>query len=210
MARFLGLFLSLALVGCTAPADRFDAFERRVVDGGTTSGCVAARTTRRTTAAPPDVTGDHLLAITASFAMATPLQFRCATTFTADGDGGVLGLSCLPLLVDDDDTAEDERAPTGDALVATGVPVGADGSFCANIGGVVPGVANPISGSDVVTTDAGLDLAGTLTSADGFCGTFTGGIVQPFESDIMGTFAAVRVPTGAEGSDLPAPVKACP
>jgi hypothetical protein len=202
----------LSLAGCVKPEDRFDAFEERVVDAGQLVSCATAR--ERTPGAPlaaiPDVSGAHLLSILVSFAPTKPLQFRCETSFEPLGSGGSLGLSCSPLIVDDDDTEEDERAPIGDLLGQDNVQVDADGGFCATIVGTVPGDANPISGSDIVTAEEGLDLNGTLLDADRFCGTFTGAITQPFSSAISGTFGAVRVEADAEGADLPAPVTACP
>jgi hypothetical protein len=204
--------LALSLAACVSPTERFEAFEERVVDAGqVVNTCAMARERRIGPArAIADISGEHLLAIAVSFAPSAPLQFRCSTSLAMDGAEGTLDLSCLPLLVDDDDTPEDERAPVGEALAQDNILVMADGTFCATIVGTVPGDANPISGADIVTDENGLELSGTITDADQFCGTLEGMINQPFVSEINGTFGAVRVTPGAIGEDLPAPVSDCP
>lgn len=202
-AASIAALASLSLLACVKPAERFDAFQERVIDAAqATSSCDDPVGT----ALPelPDVTGEFLLSIAVSFAPDSPLQFRCATTLRPAGAEGALDLSCTPLTVDG-------RTDIGDVLGKDDVLVRVDGTFCAPIVGTVPGDANPISGSDIVTSDTGLVLGGTLTSADGFCGDINGGITQPFVSDeITGTFGAVRIDTpGATGADLPDPVKEC-
>jgi hypothetical protein len=212
MSSAAQILLALALLaGCVSAPERFDDFGERVIDAGAINTCATERArvtgARRALA---DVTGEYLMAIAVSIAPSTPIQLRCATALSPIGDEGLLDLSCLPLLVDDDDTAEDERAPIGDALGQDNVLVTADGAFCATIAGTVPGAANPVSGSDIVTDEGGIDLNGTLVDPDLYCGTITGTLTQPFASEISGTFGAVRVAPGAVGAELPAPVVGCP
>jgi hypothetical protein len=58
---------------------------------------------------------------------------------------------------------------------------------------MVTGMANPITGSDIVAT---LALDGVIQSEDLFCGSVTGMVTQPLMLDLMGsTFAGVRVPS---------------
>lgn len=203
-SALIAVLAALPLVACVAPEDRLTEFEQRVVDSGpVATGCGETARVVTQAHAVEDISGEFLLAIAVSFASNSPLQFRCATTLTPAGDGGTVDLSCTPLTVDG-------RVNIGEPLGDDNVPVGADGSFCPVIAGTVPGDANPISGSDIVTTADGLALDAVILDADGWCGSFTGAITQPFMSDINGTFGAVRITPGAEGADLPEPVKDCP
>jgi hypothetical protein len=178
--------------GCLKPEDRFDDFVERVVDAGATGGLCESQ--------PVDISGEFLLSISVSISPDTPLRFRCATELVANA---ALDLQCTPLTVAG-------GSDIGDPLGQDDIPVEFDGSFVAVIVGTVPGDANPISGSDIVTSDAGLMLSGRSCSADDFCGTVAGTITMPFEGPIDGTFAAVRIAPGLEGDDLPEPVFACP
>ncbi len=162
-----------------------------------------------------DVNGTFLLALEATIAPGLPLQFLTTVKFTEDaaGGGGTLDLDLQPLALDLGSTTS-PRTPVGDPIVAHGVPVAADGSWVADLGTVaVPGAANPLTGSDI---SANVVLHGVIQSADLMCGTVTGKIFSPIQSDLAGsTFAAARVPPEAaqDPSKLPgegAMLVACP
>lgn len=141
-----------------------------------------------------DVSGDFLFALAAVIDPAHPLQFYATVTFTATADGGTLDMQLQPLSLDQGGTTM-PRQPVGEVLPLVGVPVDASGGFMVTIDQpvMVTGMANPITGSDIVAT---LALDGVIQSEDLFCGTVTGMVTQPLMLDLMGsTFAAVRVPS---------------
>jgi hypothetical protein len=141
-----------------------------------------------------DVTGDFLFALAAVIDPAHPLQFYATVTFTPAPEGGTLDMQLQPLSLEQGGTTM-PRQPVGDVLPLMGVPVDASGGFMVSIDQpvMVTGMANPITGSDIVAT---LALDGVIQSEDIFCGTVTGMVTQPLMLDLMGsTFAAVRVPS---------------
>lgn len=141
-----------------------------------------------------DVNGDFLLALAAVIAVETPLQFYATVTFTPSADGGMLQMNLQPLSLDPGETTA-PRQPVGDALMLQPVAVNATGGFELPISEpvMVTGMANPITGSDIVAT---LNLSGTIQSEDLFCGTVTGMVTSPLMLDLTGSsFAAVRVPS---------------
>jgi hypothetical protein len=195
--------LALALTACVDASARFDEFSRNVVDASTVvNTCSEPGAGGTPLAELPDISGEHLLAIKTNLS-SLPLQFRCAAGLSPQDEGGLLDLSCTPL-------DKDTRTDVGDPLGQDNVLVNPDGAFCATFVGTVPGAANPISGSDVVTDDDGLELSGLLQDADAFCGTFEGNITAPFNGRITGSFGAIRITPGATGDDLPQPVLECP
>lgn len=141
-----------------------------------------------------DISGDFLFALAAVIDPAHPLQFYTTVTFTATADGGTADMQLQPLSLDQGGTVA-PRQPVGEVLPLLGVPVDASGKFQVMIAQpvMVTGMANPITGSDIVAT---LNLDGVIQSEDLFCGTVTGMVTQPLMLDLMGsTFAAVRVPS---------------
>ncbi len=141
-----------------------------------------------------DVSGDFLLALAAVIAPETPLQFYATVTFTPSADGGMLQMNLQPLSLDPGETTI-PRQPVGDSLTLQPVAVNATGGFELPISEpvMVTGMANPITGSDIVAT---LNLSGTIQSEDLFCGTVTGMVTSPLMLDLTGSsFAAVRVPS---------------
>lgn len=141
-----------------------------------------------------DINGDFLLALGAVIAPETPLQFYATVTFTPSADGGMVAMLLQPLSLDPLATTV-PRVPVGDALSVGPVPVTAAGSFELPIQEpvMVSGMANPITGSDIVAT---LNLSASIQSEDLFCGTVTGMVTAPLMLDLTGsTFAAVRVPS---------------
>lgn len=141
-----------------------------------------------------DINGTFLLALAAVIAPEFPLQFYATVTFTPDGVGGSVALELQPLSLDPQTTTT-PRQPVGDSLMVGPAMVNAAGTFDLPITEpvMVTGMANPITGSDIVAT---LNLAATIQSEDLFCGTVTGAVTSPLELDLAGsTFAAVRVPS---------------
>jgi hypothetical protein len=191
--------LALASSACVKTAERFDEFSARVVDADpTASGCTPLTGVE-------DLSGQHFLAISVSVSPTQPLKFTCATTYDGSDGGGELALSCTPLKVSG-------LTPIGDPLVGSG-EVAADGTFSITFGteadpATVPGMANPISGSDISTN--GLTIDGTVCNASFFCGSLAGSIQQPPVGDVTGSFGGVRIDPGTEGDDLPEPVVECP
>lgn len=183
---------ALVATACVKPEERFDEFHERVTDAGPSSGSCTSRLA--------DLTGEFLLAISVSVSPDRHLQFRCALAQSGDN---VLDLACTPLTVEG-------RTDVGDALGEEGIEVAADGTFVAAIAGTVPGAANPISGSDIMTSAEGLELSGSTCAEDFFCGELAGTIEQPPVGPVTGSFGAQRIEAGATGDDLPAPVVACP
>jgi hypothetical protein len=120
------------------------------------------------------------MALSTELSPQQPVVFLQSVTANAAG----LAISLQPL------AAADRTTPVGAPIVAS-FPVAADGSFILDIpGGIIPGEANPITGTQAV---ADLHLEGTACPAS-FCGTVTGHLYQPIDYDLTSsTFRAERV-----------------
>lgn len=138
------------------------------------------------TPAQPNISGDHLLAISVIIAPETPLQFLA----TVSHEDGILRMSLQPLSLDPQATTT-PRLPVGDPLDANG-EIADDGTFVLDLGEVsVRGASNPITGSDIVAT---LRLEGRVDSPDSWCGDVSGFVSQPLMLDLTGsTFAGTRI-----------------
>ena len=195
------VYLSLAAClagGCPDPDARLDAFleaseeERNVPPPKEDLGSTLA-----------DINGDFLLALSSVIDPDHPLQFYCTAMLVQNPDGtGTLSLNFQPLSLDPQSTTT-PRQPVGDALLFEDIQVSAEGAFTLDLGAVaVTGMANPITGSDIVTE---LRYAGFIQSADFICGNITGAVLVPLDYDLMGsTFAAIRVEDTSPAS-LPVP-----
>ncbi|HWB75154.1 MAG TPA: hypothetical protein VG755_09360 [Nannocystaceae bacterium] len=152
----------------------------------------------------PDVTGTHLFAVAAVIDPSHPLQWFA--TVSEGGQPGGLTIELQSLSLDQAATTT-PREPVGEARVID-VVVEADGSFTVEVPDMlIPGAANPITGSDIVGT---IILDGRVVSDDLLCGNVTGTITQPLMLDLTGsTFAGTRVPDISQlpGDPIPA---ACP
>jgi hypothetical protein len=195
----LAVFATLLCAGCPDPAGKFDDFVGRsekidlampAVDMATPSGVF-------------DVTGEFLLAISTTLAPDAPLQLISKNTLTPNNDGtATLSMTLTPL------TISPERMPVMGMITKPDIAVSATGTFTADFGRqMVPGSANPISGSDITAT---LVLMGAIKSADRFCGDLSGHVFMPLDTDLMGTWSAIRVPPGTVGMALPPPEVKCP
>lgn len=142
-------------------------------------------------AATADISGTFLLAVTPKFAPGTPLQMIATNVMTTDESGNTWLTTTLQPLSLDSLKVTTPRMPVGDPLVIEMIPV-IDGAFTIDTGTLMfPGEANPLTGSQIV---AALVLAGQIVSADFYCGTITGSVMEPIMQDMQGsTFAAVRV-----------------
>ena len=187
----LGLGLALAvLTGCPSPdvdgkLDRFleetedereEAQNVKMDMGGTVA----------------DVTGTFLFALDTIVQPGSPLQFIATTTFTPEGTGGTIGFDLQPLSLEQASLTE-PREPVGDVIVVPPVAVDEGGGF--EIGSLgtlmVTGMANPITGSDIV---AEVGLVGSILSEDVYCGQASGMVTEPLPLELAGsTFAAIRI-----------------
>jgi hypothetical protein len=136
----------------------------------------------------PDITGDHLLAVSISLAPDTPLQYIATVVQSPDGDGALLDVSLQPLTLDVGSTTS-PRLPFGPAIDIDDVEVAADGTFEIVIPVLdVAGVTNPITGSDATAMD--VVLTGQIVDEAFWCGTMDGDLTFPIESPLTGsTFA---------------------
>jgi hypothetical protein len=194
MRRF-ALPLLLLLSGCPDPEGLFDDFvgrtARDLAVGDQGGGAIH------------DISGTFLLSLAATIQESTPLQFLVQSTLTQNGDGtATLNLAVQPLSASD-------RMPVGEVSMAEGTKIDANGQFTIKLGTqMVPGEANPITGSPIVAT---LDLLGIVRSKNRFCGDVMGMVTSPTTIDLAGSkWGAIRVPAGTVGQALPPPDVTCP
>jgi hypothetical protein len=137
-----------------------------------------------------DINGDFLLAVSTTVDRTKPLQFIATNTVT-ETDGKLVLSTCLQPLSLTMGKVTVPREPIGDPLCFDELEI-ADNKFTVDAGVVmVTGMANPITGSDIV---ASLVMAAEIQSDDLYCGTVSGMVMMPLELDIMGSsFAAVRL-----------------
>lgn len=188
--------LAIAVSGCADPDGAFDDFLDRIPDAAPTPDAEVL-------ASIPDITGRFFVGTSPSVSPDDYLLFVSENTIEIDGDTAVLQMTFTPL----DFTTLEE---VGDSRTFADVAVNMNGQFDATLDDVmIPGEANPITESLLVI--ATLTFSGTIRSENLFCGPVTGMVSVPAPIDLTGsTFAAIRVPDGTIGSDLPAPVVACP
>lgn len=137
-----------------------------------------------------------------------PIRFIATVDFTQGGGGaGTADFSFQPIIAPEC-TPDSGGLPVGDAVVVTGVPISAQGTFDISLSGAtLPGQANPLPIPGIMCTDlpAQLDVAGAIVSTDLTCGTITA------LGSVPGTFGAIRIPPGTVGdANLPDAVTACP
>ncbi len=195
----MALAVSLVPVAaCVDAKSRFDEYDERVphIDASTIDAPVVDMI--------PDIDGDWLLAVNPSVAPGSFVQLRVTWNVTSNGATGTLDGSYQPLktyIITPPNDAPG-RVPVGAPLVTNGVAVDNTASFTANLVGILPGDANPVSGTEY--PDTAITLMGTIRSMDTVCGTVSG-MVGPL--NVAGsTFGAVRI----TGATLPAPEGACP
>ncbi len=138
-----------------------------------------------------DISGEFLLAVSTVVDVSHPLQFIATNTVTLDLDGNpLLSVSLQPLSLDKLKVTT-PRLPVGDPLVFENIEI-VDGKFTLDAGVVmVTGMANPITGSDIV---AALAMNANIMGEDLYCGSVTGDVTSPLVTPLEGsTFAAVRL-----------------
>lgn len=186
---------AVASAACVDARGRFEEYDERLpkIDASTIDAPMVDML--------PDIDGDWLLAVNPTVAAGLFVQLRVTWDLTATGATGTLDGNYQPLTTFGLPTDSPNRMPVGAALVANDVPVDNTASFSASLVGVLPGMANPVSGT---MYDVDITLSGVIRSADSVCGTVAG-TVGPL--DVTGsTFGAIRI----LGATLPAPVGACP
>jgi hypothetical protein len=191
----LCLFSVVLLAGCPNPSGEFNNFVGRqgAID-------LAVEAPDMPGGMFSDITGQFLLTIATSIDPSKPIQFLADNRVTLNGDGsGTLDFDVQALSAAD-------RTPVGAKISRTGVPISANGDLELDFGmTMVPGAANPITGSDIL---GDFTLVGVIRSSDRYCGQLRGMLLMPLMLDLTGSpWAAVRVPAG---SPLPAPETTCP
>jgi hypothetical protein len=134
--------------------------------------------------------GVFLLAIDTSVNPGTPLQFLAQVTAELDMTfSGTMSVEFQPLSLDVGSTTE-PREEVGDALTIDTEVTNA--AFSLPFGEtMVTGLANPITGSDIL---ADIALEGTIQGLDGFCGTASGEVLSPVMLPLEGsTFGGMRL-----------------
>ncbi|XXX75301.1 hypothetical protein WMF30_47400 [Sorangium sp. So ce134] len=144
--------------------------------------------------------GDFFFSLSAYLLPQAPIVFVASLTTEASDGGLSFSMTFQPL------EAADRRTPTGPSVDVGPFELNEDGTFAAELPTiVVPGNANPISGSELEAT---ITLSGTLCApADFVCGDVTGTATRPVNLDLVGsTFAMERI---TDPSSYPASVINC-
>lgn len=179
---------SFTLIGCVDARGAYDEFGDRLVDASSTDvdGAIVSEL--------PNVDGDWLIAVRPNLPEDRIIQFRATFDITAVTENtGTIDLSAQPLTVAD-------RTAVGEAFVASDIAVASDATFDAPLDGLLPGEANPVSGSDAAVDAV---MVSQIRSADFLCGELTG---QAGALPLAGTtWAAIRV----NGNNLPEPIFRC-
>lgn len=141
--------------------------------------------------AATEVEGTFLFAMATELGPTKPLVFLTEVTTEADG----LSFTFQPL------AAADRKTPVGDPITVGGYAITEEGTFEADLPVLkVPGLGNPITGTDI---EADVALEGAVC-ADALCGGFIGKVLKPITYDLTpgkNTFYMERVP---DGEDPPA------
>ncbi|WP_437732537.1 hypothetical protein [Sorangium sp. So ce1335] len=190
------------LAGCADPEGRYDDFQardtaiREAQAGGDGGGGGGGSCTPEV--GTPD--GDFLFSLSAYLNPQAPILFLTRLT-TEPSDGGLSFSMSFQAL-----ESADRTTPTGEPVDVGPYEVSADGQFTAELPTiVVPGNANPFSGSELEAT---ITLTGALCApADFVCGDVTGSLARPLALDLKGsTFAMERI---TDPGSYPAPVINC-
>jgi hypothetical protein len=186
LAAILGFGVLLPLAGCPDSEAKFKEFLDNTDDD---RDFVAPKPDLM--ASQDDISGTFLLAVSTVIAVDLPMQFIATNTVTTDEMGNqTLTASLQPLSLDQGKVLT-PRMPTGEPIDQMNLPL-TDGMFVIDAGTLmVTGVANPVTGSDIVAT---LVMKGTVVDKDFYCGDIEGEVTSPLMADLAGsTFAAVRL-----------------
>ena len=133
---------------------------------------------------------ESLLAVSTVIAPDLPFQFVATSTWFGFPEPHTLRLELQPLALGQGQVLT-PRTPVGEPIVIEAIPV-VDGNFEIELAmHLVTGMANPVTGGDVVAT---LLLRGRLMGSDFYCGQVDGDIISPLEASLVGsTFAALEM-----------------
>ena len=171
--------------GCIDTQARYDAFLARSANMRAADSGVVVQGDRF------DFSGRYLFALETTLAPGSALLFQVDATVASD-------LSTFELVVQPltTDMNASPRTLVGDVATYPDIAYAEDGSFELDFGEAsVPGAANPISASDIVSD---VQLTGTAIAADNqhpalLCGKAGGMVTVPITVDLAGsTFGAVR------------------
>lgn len=153
---------------------KLDASAPETSDGSPDDGS-APETSVCVVPAQEDVQGDYLFALSARLLPQKPILGIGTLTISQGANGPELSFSLQPL------DAKDKKTPVGTPIAGGPFPIQADGSFVADLGSIqVTGAANPISGSDLLTTATFTGGPGALCKpADFICGDVSGIVSKP-------------------------------
>ncbi len=198
-AHWLGVLLSVTLAtGCVDTAGDFDDFVSRIPDA-------QAQPDAPILLSIPDISGRFFLALASVVDVDRPILFIVENTVTGDqGGSATIDTSFTPLDLDK------QIVTGGTDLSFQNIPISMTGQFTVSKDDVsIPGPANPITGTELIANT--VTFIATIKNEDLYCGDATGMVQSPLMVDLAGsTFAAVRVPDGAIGDQLPDPVGDCP
>ena len=129
---------------------------------------------------PPGIAGNWLLAAATPIDPALPFQFL---VLAEEVGPDTYNLTMTPLSLDVGSTTA-PRQPVGEPKILFGVPLTIDAGFEIFTGPfVIPGAANPITGTEV-TVDI---LFSGMPGGNPFCGSVGGSITAPTPQDLTGT-----------------------
>jgi len=186
LAPLLAL-VPLALAGCPDTEGEYKDFTKRTKDkraGGDDGGNMGMYCPEC------DLSGTHLVAIDTVVLPGTPLQF--IADFDVDLDAMVMDATFTPLSLELASTTVPREELPANPIIVNGIPINEDGSVEIDFGEVmVEGDANPITGSDIVTTV--VINVGALDD-DTFCGSADGMVTSPIQQGLEGsTVAGIRL-----------------
>jgi hypothetical protein len=230
MRVILGLALlgwSSACVSNSIELETAPASDATSGDGSTTgpgdvppNPTVGTRTTTapsdESDSSPPDPTGpdpgpfldigsvpptEEVLLLAVSTVVEPDLPIQGIVWLERGGEGTVnLELQWLSL---DQGSTTAPRELVGDVYAYMGIPVALDGAFVWSTGVIlVPGAANPITGSDIV---ASMDI-GAVPSGSPYCGSVGGMVLSPIEVGLEGSTHAMTSVPGVDALPLEFPV----
>lgn len=176
----------LGFAGCPDPGGEFDDFVERWQAANPDAGGGPTDAGPCTAPDPSALDGHYIFALSAQIQPQNPILFLTDVTGSAAG----LLLVFQPL------SAADRVTPVGASVTIGPLPLGADGSFHAELPPlVVSAEANPITGGEI---EAQVVFDARFCDESGFyCGTVSGNVSRPIPLDLAGsTFAMERLANG--------------
>ena len=121
--------------------------------------------------------GRYLFSIDTNISPGTPLLFESILLVNTEVEPRTAQLTLIPLTVGDRYPIEDLPDRDGDSTIVTPtVSIDDEGKFELSLGRmIVPGVANPISGSEL---EMELTLRGQILTRSFICGTVEGNLIR--------------------------------